>query len=205
MRRTLVAAAAALALGGCGSKKPAEGSGTKAVNAPPIDHRQPQAAVGKPGAVVLDLWTYLRERVYPVALNAYAPETVTAVGEENLLGGFAAVQGTVDGYAPRITRTQAVTAKRGNNERDLAVVYVTGRATAGGTTRASFLLRRSASGWSILYDSLLDTGMQGYLAGARQADPDPRTRLPADQANQAAAALSRRFQRQASRVAKGVF
>lgn len=203
MRRVFLALAVAALLGGCGTKAKAPDSGTPAVNAPPIDTRQPQAAAGTPGAVVLRLWTYLRERAYPVALSTYDPGTVKEVGEENLLGGFSAAQPTIDGYAPRIVRVRSVEARRGNTP--LALVSVVAKATAGGTSGASFLLRRNPRGWTIIYDSLLDGAMRGYYASARESSPDPKTRLPADQAVQAAAALSRRYERQASAIAKGAF
>lgn len=211
--RVCAVIAGGVAMAGCGENKDAEGSGLpKAQPSPPIKVDQPGASSGNPGAVVIRLWSHLRDGMFPLALNAFDADVVEDVGRENFVGALGVAQGTATSFAPIIVRTTPVRPRSGGTgpdndrrERRLAVVYVEGRGVQGATSRATFLLEETPFGWSILYDTLLDSSLRSFVATSRQFSPMKSERLAADPAAQAGAAVARLYQARANNAAGNVF
>lgn len=187
----------------------AGGSGPpKAQPSPPIDRRQQGATEGTPGETVITLWSYLRDGMYPLALNAFDPEVVEKIGRDYFLGALSVARGTAVALAPKIVRTEKIQRHASTNARrvrDVALVYVEGKGVQGALTRFVFLVEKSPYGWTVLYDTLIDGSLRSWVATTRETAIDKRNRLPAKQAAQAGADVARLYQDTTNTIAKDFF
>ena len=206
----MIVLACGVLLAGCSSSggDTVPGSAAPTARAPAIDESQRGAETGQPGATVIKLWSYLRNGLLPLALNAYDPDVVARITEGNFLGALGITQSTANAFSPRIVRTVAVDrrpAVNGRGRRPTAIVYVDGRGLQGAITQAAFLLQRTPQRWEIVFDSMTEGALRSYLTERHTNAPDPKLRLPAAGAAQAASQVVRRYQQLANTLAAGYF
>ena len=184
------------------------GSAAPAATAPTIDESQQGAEPGQPGVIVIKMWSYLRDGLIPLALNAYDPDVVARISEGNFLGALGITQSTASAFSPRIVRTIAIKgrpAANGGGRRPTAIVYVDGRGLQGAITHATFLLQRTPQRWEIVFDTMTQGALRNYVTERHVNAPDRKLRLPADVAVQAANQDVRRYQQLANELAGDYF
>ena len=154
------------------------------------------------------MWSYLRDGLVPLALNAYDPKVVARISEGDFFGALGIIQGTANSFSPRIVRTVAIkgrAADDGRGRRPTAIVYVEGRGLQGVITHATFLLQRTPQRWEIVFDTMTEGALRSYLTERHVNAPDRMLRLQAGPAAQVAGQIVRRYQQHANRLAGGYF
>jgi hypothetical protein len=179
-RRGLTAATllAAVVLGGCGAKSAADpgvpvngvtrvlADGRLVTDPSPLTledvHRRP---VGSPEYTVMSLLFWAQWGSPANIVAEYDPGVARLLGVSNLVGAWESIRQSIVTSLPKIVFEQTDAAK---NQAFVGMLFET---TLGPPTRQSFVLRRMAGGWRIVYDTLLESALPGYVA--EQVTPNP--------------------------------
>jgi hypothetical protein len=172
---------AAIVLGGCGAKSavdpgvPVNGvtrvlsDGRLVTNPPPLTledvNRRP---VGSPEYTVMSLLFWAQWGSPANIAAEYDPGVARLIGVSNLVGAWESIRQSIVTSLPKIVFEQT------NTSKSQAFVGVLLENTLGAPTRQSFVLRRMAGGWRIVYDTLLEGALPGYVA--EQVTPNPSAR-----------------------------
>jgi hypothetical protein len=116
--------------------------------------RQP---VGSPGYTVMSLLFWAQWGSPANIVAEYDPGVARAVEVSNLMGAWEAIRPSILLALPKIVF------ERSNAAGNQAFVGLQLETTSGPPTRQSFVLRRTAQGWRIVYDTLLAGALPGYV------------------------------------------
>jgi hypothetical protein len=172
---TLLAAAV---LSGCGAKSavdpgvPVNGvtrvlaDGRLVTNPPPLTledvNRRP---VGSPAYTVMSLLFWAQWGSPANIAAEYDPGVARLISVSNLVGAWESIRQSI------VTSLPKIVFERINAPRNQAFIGLLFETTLGPPTRQSFVLRRMAGGWRIVYDTLLESALPGYVA--EQVTPNP--------------------------------
>lgn len=207
--KTTILVAVALALAGCAAKSaehpgtPINGSprvlpdGRLATNPPPLTlqdvDRRPAAS---PGHAVMALLFWAQWGSPANIAAAYDPGVEHAIGLTNLLGSWESMRQSI------LTALPTIVLERVEDAGTQASIGLELASTAGPPTRQSFVLRRTAGKWHVVYDTLVERTLPGYVAETLTPNPGAKHVNPAAlRAGLARAATYRAYW--ASQVASG--
>jgi hypothetical protein len=165
-------------LSGCGTKSaehpglPVNGvtrvlaDGRLVTDPPPLTLQNVERySVGSPAYTVMSLLFWAQWGSPANIVAEYDRGVASAVGVSNVVGAWEAIRQSILTSLPKIVFEQS------NAARSQAFVGVQIETSLGPPTRQSFVLRRTAQGWRIVYDTLLEGALPGYVA--EQFTPDP--------------------------------
>jgi hypothetical protein len=124
-------------------------------------HRRP---VGSPEYTVMSLLFWAQWGSPANIVAEYDPGVARLLGVSNLVGAWESIRQSIVTSLPKIVFKQTDAA----NQAFVGMLFET---TLGPPTRQSFVLRRMAGGWRIVYDTLLESALPGYVA--EQVTPNP--------------------------------
>jgi hypothetical protein len=172
---TLLAAAV---LTGCGAKSAADpgvpvdgvtrvlADGRLVTDPPPLTfedvNRRP---LGSPAYTVMSLLFWAQWGSPANIAAEYDPSVARLLGVSNLVGAWESIRQSIVTSLPKIVFEKTSAA---GNQAFVGMLFET---TLGAPTRQSFVLRRMAGGWRIVYDTLLEGALPGYVA--EQVTPNP--------------------------------
>lgn len=184
MRQSLTATilvVTSVILGGCGAKSavhpgvPVNGvtrvlaDGRLAIDPPPLTLRDVERqSVGSPGYAVMSLLFWAQWGSPANIVAEYDPGVASVLGVSNLVGAWEAIRQSILLTLPKIVF------KRSNAAGNQAFVGLQLETTSGPPARQSFVLRRTSQGWRIVYDTLLDGALPGYIAELLTPDPSAK-------------------------------
>ncbi len=168
-------------LGGCGAKSaehpgvPVNGvtrvlaDGRLVTDPPPLTlHDVERQPVGSPAYTVMSLLFWAQWGSPANIVAEYDPGAALIVGVSNLVGAWEGIRQSILSALPKIVF------ERSNAAGNQAFVGLQLETTLGPPARQSFVLRRTAQGWRIVYDTLLDGALPGYIAELLTTDPSAK-------------------------------
>jgi hypothetical protein len=143
---------------------------------PPLTLQQVNSKTSRsPEGAVYRLWFWAQWGSLPNVVLSYDPVVRRTVGPANIAGAYALLRSELLATRPRVV---AVSRTRAGM---FVALHEQRRALA--PSRESFLLRRSGGGWTIVYDTLLERGLQTYAQQGLEPNKPPSGRaLTAGQA-----------------------
>lgn len=202
-RRLTVAmlASAVAVLPGCAAKSaehpgvPVSGAvrvladGRLATDPPPLTLRDiERLPAGSPARTVMMLFFWAQWGSPPNVAATYDPGVARVVGVSNLVGTWESIRPSIVHTLPKVT-IERIDARRGE-----AFVGMELASTAGPPARQSYELRRVGRRWQVVYDTVLDHALPGYVAEQLAVDPTAKRLSPAaDRAGIRAAARYRAY------------
>jgi hypothetical protein len=121
--------------------------------------------VGSPEYTVMSLFFWAQWGSPANIAAEYDPGVARLLSVSNLVGAWESTRPSIVTSLPKIVFEQT------NAARNQAFVGMLLETTFGPPTRQSFVLRRMAGGWRIVYDTLLESALPGYVA--EQVTPNP--------------------------------
>jgi hypothetical protein len=114
-----------------------------------------RSGANSPLGVTLALWRAVQVGDFPSAASLYHSRVQHAVGVRNIAGPLAAQRSTVALLRPQVVSVSHTPVG----------MEVTLRATSGGSSIGTqfFLLRRTAHGWRVAYDSLVGDALETFI------------------------------------------
>lgn len=143
--------------------------GRLVVDPPPLTlkdvERQP---VGSPGYTVMSLLFWAQWGSPANIVAEYDPGVARVVGVSNVVGVWESIRQSILLALPKIIF------ERFNSAGNQAFVGLQLETTSGPPARQSFVLRRTAQGWRVVYDTLLEGALPGYVAELLTPDPSAK-------------------------------
>jgi hypothetical protein len=165
-------------LGGCGTKSaehpglPVNGAtrvladGRLVTEPPPLTLQDVEHySVGSPAYAVMSLLFWAQWGSPANIIAEYDRGVASAISVSNVVGAWEAIRQSI------LTSLPKMVFERSNAAGDEAFVGIKLETILGPPARQSFVLRRTAQGWRIVYDTLLEGALPGYVA--EQLTPDP--------------------------------
>jgi hypothetical protein len=149
-----------------------------------------RAPRGSAKAAVLLLWYWGEWGAVPNILGAYHPAVVRAVSGEDIAGAYAMFRNALQTGQPKVT------AQTGGPRRAVVVLRVRRRDAP--PEKYSFTLSRVGGRWYVVFDTLLETAIAGYVQLKNM--PDPSAKKPPPAAARAGLDAAAKFRAAAARL-----